>query len=97
MAQYSVTCITKPNRESTHEYITHIGGSINGTRWKITREEAIRQIETKTNSFYVTDPTNPFKRSTVGVIRPALGYPYLRTYADGDWDNNLLSLTQCPI
>lgn len=31
-------------------------------------------------------------RVKVGVIRPANTDPYLRTYADGDWSNNLLSL-----
>ena len=28
----------------------------------------------------------------VGVVHPASGLPYLRTYADGSWSNNLLSL-----
>jgi len=28
----------------------------------------------------------------VGVIKPQGRAPYLRTYADGEWNNNLLSL-----
>ncbi len=28
----------------------------------------------------------------VGVVRPQGGSAYLRTYADGQWNNNLLSL-----
>jgi Protein of unknown function (DUF3892) len=28
----------------------------------------------------------------VGVVKPDNGQPYLRTYADGKWSNNLLSL-----
>lgn len=28
----------------------------------------------------------------VGVVHPASGQPYLRTHADGTWNNNLLSL-----
>lgn len=31
-------------------------------------------------------------RVPVGVVKPAHGQPYLRTYADGQWTNNLLSL-----
>jgi hypothetical protein len=51
-------------------------------------------IEAGTNTFFVLDPFNG-KRSNVGVVRPVGGTPYLRTYADGDWNNNLLSLNQC--
>jgi hypothetical protein len=31
-------------------------------------------------------------RAEVGVVRPTYGQPYLRTYADGQWTNNLLAL-----
>lgn len=34
------------------------------------------------------------QRVEVGVVRPSGGQPYLRTYADGDWTNNLLSLPE---
>ena len=30
-----------------------------------------------------------------GALRPAYGEPYLRTYADGIWTDNLLSLYEC--
>jgi len=33
-------------------------------------------------------------RAEVGVVRPDNGRPYLRTYADGKWNNNLLSLPE---
>jgi hypothetical protein len=41
------------------------------------------------------DP-NTGKRTDVAVVRPVGRAPYLRTHADGDWNNNLLSLQQCP-
>jgi hypothetical protein len=44
----------------------------------------------------VLDPNNG-KRANVGVVRKAGRAPFVRTYADGDWNNNLLSLNQCPI
>jgi hypothetical protein len=89
MADVRVTCITKPNTYSAHEHITHLGGP----GWKWTREEVIRSIEGGTNKFYVLEGN---KRSDVGVVNPGNGHAkYLRTYADGQWNNNLLSLAQC--
>ena len=93
MADCQVTCITKPYPESSHEHITHIGNP--SANWVWTREAVIRSIDAKTNTFYLIDPATG-KRSEVGVVRPDRRAPYLRTYADGDWNNNLLSLAQCP-
>lgn len=91
MANHQVTCITKnPPHSNRHEHITHIGGA----GWYITREEAIRRIDSKTDSFYVRDAARNLI-AWVGVVRP-IGYdPYLRTHADGDWNDNLLSLGNC--
>lgn len=41
------------------------------------------------NSAYVSSGSN---RVDVGVVRPTRGEPYLRTYADGEWTNNLVNL-----
>lgn len=92
MADVQVTCITKPDPQSPHEHITHLG---NPPLWVWTREQVISSIEAKTNTFFVRDPYSG-KRSEVGVVREARKAPYLRTYADGNWNNNLLSLNQCP-
>ena len=90
MADARVTCINKPNRDSPHEHITHVGGS----GWKWTREQVIQSIELRTNTFFVVDAAG--HRSEVGVVTPGSGLPkYLRTYADGDWNNNLLALPEC--
>ncbi len=91
MADLEVTCIIKPNLDSTHEHITHLGGY----GWFATREKVIQNIENNTDTFYVLDPTNR-RRSDVGVVRQLGQNPYLRTYADGYYNNNLLSLDQCP-
>jgi hypothetical protein len=91
MADVRVTCITKPHPLSTHEHITHLGGPT----WKWDRDQVIRSIEAKSNSFYVIDPRTG-KKAYVGVVRPRDGRsPYLQTYADGVWNDNLLSLPQC--
>lgn len=94
MADVKVTCITKSHPESPHEHITHLGNPT--VPWKWTREQVIASIEAKTNTFFVTDPYSG-ERSEVGVVRIHGKAPYVRTYADGDWNNNLLSLDQCPL
>jgi len=94
MADAQVTCITKAHPQSPHEHITHLGNPAAG--WKWTREQVIASIDAGTNTFFVIDP-NTRKRSEVGVVRPAGRIPYLRTHADGDWNDNLLSLSQCPL
>ncbi|MGH2907610.1 MAG: DUF3892 domain-containing protein [Solirubrobacterales bacterium] len=93
MRNCQVTCISKPNPQSTHDHITHVG---NPPTWVWTREAVIASIDEKRNTFYVVDLTSG-RRSDVGVVRAGGRAPYLRTYADGDWNNNLLSLNQCPI
>ncbi len=91
MADLRVTCITKPHRASAHEHITHLGGG--GMKW--TREEVIRMINAKINMYHVVDPVSG-KRTYVGVVRPTDGRaPFLQTYADGVWNNNLLALPEC--
>lgn len=92
MADVQVTCIIKPNKDSPHEHITHLGGR----EWLWTREKVIKSIEEKTNTFYVVDPLSRTK-AYVGIIRPEGLNPYVKTHADGKWNNNLLSLNQCPI
>lgn len=94
MADCEVKCITKPNRLSAHEHITHIGNPYANPPWKWPREQVIASIDGGTNTFYVVDPRLG-KRSDVGVVRSPGRAPYLRTYANGDWNNNLLSLPQC--
>jgi len=94
MADVQVTCITKPHPQSPHEHITHLGNPKGG--WKWTRDEVIRSIDAKTNTFFVVDPYTG-KRSNVEVIRTTGRVPYLRTHADGDWNDNLLSLNRCPL
>lgn len=56
----------------------------------------IASIEDKTNTFFVLD-SKTGKRSEVGVVYPNGRAPYLRTHADGYWNDNLLALGQCPL
>lgn len=87
MADVQVTCIRKLNRESKHEGITHLGGST----WLWTRDEVILSITNRTNTFYTL--VNG-KRADVGVVDGETG-KYVRTYADGYYNDNLLALPEC--
>lgn len=87
MADVQITCINKQPRDNTHEGITHLGGS--GWRW--TRQQVIDSIEAKTNTFFTYVSGN---RGNIGVVNGPNG-KYLRTYADGKWNDNLLSLPEC--
>ncbi|GLV23862.1 DUF3892 domain-containing protein [Sphingobium sp. TomTYG45] len=87
MADVRVTCINKQPRNNTHEGITHLGGAT----WHWTRQDVINSIEAKTNTFFTLVGGN---RAEVGVVNGANG-KYLRTYADGKWNDNLLALPEC--
>lgn len=92
MKEYEVNCVNKPNRSSAHEHITHIGHAVN--KWRLTREAAIARIDSKSEAFYTVDKTTG-KRAYIGVVREMGKAPYLRTHADGKWNDNLLAQSEC--
>lgn len=87
MSDVRVTCINKQPRQDPHEGITHLGGS----NWRWTRQQVIDSINAKTNTFYTL--VNG-KRADVGVVQGPHGQ-YVRTHADGYWNNDLLALPEC--
>jgi hypothetical protein len=93
MAKHHVTCINKPEHHSRHEHITHIGNS--AEKWRITREDAIKRIDSGTDSFYTIDKTTG-KECQILVVREQHGKdPYLRSHADGKPNDNLLEQEDC--
>jgi hypothetical protein len=93
MADCQITCIVKPHPQSPHEHITHVG---NPPTWVWPREQVIASIEDRSNTFFVKDPRTG-RRADVGVVRETEKAPYLRTHADGYFNDNLLALAQCPV
>lgn len=88
-----IKCINKSDRLNPHERIRNIGGvNPDGTRWKLTLNEAIQHIKNGKYSFYVS--VNG--KSVDVIIARHTGYEYLKTENDGDQPNNLLSLDECP-
>lgn len=95
MADCQITCITKPNVNSAHEHITHVGNS-GWSMKRLTVEQVIRDIHSKTNTFFVRDSQG--NRANVGVVDASGNRrEHIRTYADGKWTDNLLSLGQCSL
>jgi putative lipase involved disintegration of autophagic bodies len=92
MATKQVTCINKPNHQSAHEHITHIGNL--AERWRVTRETAVYEIENNVNSYYTVDRATG-KVCLVGVVRESGKASYLRTHADGKYNDNLLAQPEC--
>jgi hypothetical protein len=96
MAQtLEIKCINKSDRYNPHERIINIGGfNADGTRWKLPQPSAIQGIESDKWSFYVSRPQGDTVWVVIAVSQ--YGNQYLKTEADGDQPNNLLSLPECP-
>jgi hypothetical protein len=90
MADVRVSCVNKQPRDNPHEGITHLGGTAGGG-WRWTRAQVIESIRSRTNTFYTFEGG---KRADIGIVEGQNG-PYLRTYADGQWNDNLLALPEC--
>jgi Protein of unknown function (DUF3892) len=88
VADVQLTCTIKPRPDSPHEDITHVGTS----RQVWPREQVVGWIEARTDTFYTIGPNG--KRADVGVVRELGKVPYLRTQADGHWNDNLLALSR---
>ncbi|MCB1463845.1 MAG: DUF3892 domain-containing protein [Nitratireductor sp.] len=94
MAQTAqIKCINKRYRDNPYERITHVGGYVT-SQWKLTLDDAIGKIERGEWAFYVERPAGDTVWVEVAISR--FGNKYLKTEADGDEPNNLLSLPECP-
>lgn len=61
----------------------------NGSVGQSDKPSLVAWVDERSNTAYVGSGSN---RVNVGVVRPQSGQPYLRTYADGKWTNNLINL-----
>lgn len=94
MARHEVECIRKQDRYNPHERILGIGGiNPDGTRWYCTQEQTIASIEAGLHGFFVRMKG---KEVEVVVARSQYGHKDIKTEADDEQPNNLLSLLECP-
>jgi hypothetical protein len=90
-----VLCVNKTDRTSPYERIHNIGGiNPDGTRWRLSETNAITGINQGKWAFFVERPAG--HRVNVIIALSPFGNPYLKTEADGEHPNNLLSLPECP-
>ncbi|MGY4801344.1 DUF3892 domain-containing protein [Teichococcus aerofrigidensis] len=94
MADYRIDCINRPDHDSRHDRITHAGGSKpdGAGRWKDTVPNIVRFIETKQHRFYTGNGNH---RTWVGVRTSVAGHKYIQTYANEQWNDNLLAQPEC--
>ncbi|HBZ43793.1 MAG TPA: DUF3892 domain-containing protein [Maritimibacter sp.] len=91
--QAQIRCINKQDRDNAWESITHVGGvNSDGGRWKLSQQEAIKYLDGEWNFWVEVDGD----RVWCEVATSRFGNKYIKTKADGDLPNNLLSLPECP-
>ena len=89
-----IKCINKTDRTNPHERIRAVGGiNPNGDRSNLTQTAAIAGIENGKWRFYVSVGG---KSVWVIVAKSQHGHKYIKTEADGEQPNKLLSLPECP-
>lgn len=86
-----VTHVRLSNGGYTSEHITNLKwiGYENGKVGDSTKAELVEWIDGESGEAYVETQAT---KVSVGVVKPDGGPPYLRTYANGVWTDNLLSL-----
>jgi hypothetical protein len=94
MTRREVTCVNKSDRYDPHERILRIGGAnADSSRWYATQQQAITWIENRQFELFVRAGGREVK---VVVAISRFGHKYIKTEADGEQPDNLLSLPECP-
>ncbi len=94
MADIEIDCINRTDRCEAHERIHSVGGvNRDGNRWKLSQQDAINCTENGKWRFYINVAGRPVW--VVVAVSPS-GQKYLKTEADGEQPDHLLSLPEGP-
>lgn len=92
-----ITCIKKQGgyHEDPHHAIESVGwtNEQDGGTGSSTRIEMYDWIKNRGGAAYVRD--NQGSSVAVGTAESSTGTKFIRTHADGKWNNNLLALPEC--
>ena len=92
-----ITCIRKDqgNHQNPHEGINDFGWVNEQTRaaGQSTRAQMVQFLEQQGGKAYVKDRLGSV--AYISVVTSQWDTKYLRTYANGKWTDNLLSLPEC--
>lgn len=90
----NISCISKQPRNDPYHSITHVGGvNPDGTRWKLTLQSAIDYLNSGNWEFWTQPKVGHGQKVEVAYRN---GHSFLKTVADYDTPDNLLSLDECP-
>jgi len=86
-----ITHVRFSGQEKTHQTIIRYAwtNTATGATGDNDKPTMVSFVDSKKNKVVVGTGANEVQ---VGAVHPDVGKPYLRTYADGKWTNNLLSL-----
>lgn len=91
----TIRCIVKNDRQSPYEAIEQVGGTnSDGSRWKQSQKQTVQEIDSGEWEYYAEGGN--VRRVKVITATSRFGHRYIKTEADGEEPNNLLSLPTCP-
>lgn len=90
----TIRCIIKDDRLNPYERIQQVGGTnSDGSRWKQSQQATVRDIDSGEWEYWAEGGG---RRAKVITATSRFGHRYIKTEADGEEPNNLLSLPTCP-
>jgi len=88
-----ISCVAKTDRNEAHDRIRSLGGG-HHPYWEISHERAIDLLEHDHCRFYTCNRQG--ERLYLVVVTSPDGHKYVKTVADSEQPEHLLTLPECP-